>query len=103
MDLRIGASFADTEPSAFVRAEGTLDGQDFVQTDYFKLLYNPTHHHSSQAFAVLFDEPIGEACGLKVHNHTNYTAHPWQVATIDCEVNELESREVLIDYDDTVD
>lgn len=52
--------------SVFPRASGTLDGTPFTQTDYFKLVYSADHHHFIRSFAVLFDQPIGDACGLKV-------------------------------------
>jgi hypothetical protein len=93
LELRMGESVAATEPAAFVRASGTLDGQGFEQDDYWKLIYNPSHHHFSRNFAVLFDAPIGSACGLKVVG-----VDPWgdpppaQVHTIDCELGAIEER-----------
>jgi len=94
--LRLGESGDGTEPGAFVHAEGTLDGTDFVQEDYFKLLYHPEHHHFSRDFGVLFDEPIGEACGVAA-----YYLDPWneapatEVKLIDCAVDPIEDRTVL--------
>ena len=93
LEVRMGESAAATEPAAFVQASGTLDGQSFEQQDYWRLIYNPTHHHFSRDFAVLFDDPIGSACGLKVIN-----VDPWgdpppvQVHTIDCDLSEIEER-----------
>jgi len=65
-DLRIGTSFAGTEPGAFVRAWGTYQGTSFDLRDYFALVYNPEHHHFSRDFAVLFEAPIGGVCGLEL-------------------------------------
>jgi hypothetical protein len=52
--------------AAFTSASGTLDGKAFTQTDYWKLVYSADHHHFLRNFAVLFDTPIGDACGLKI-------------------------------------
>ncbi len=93
LDVRMGESMASTEPAAFVRASGVLDGQSFDQDDYWKLIYNPSHHHFSRDFAVLFDAPIGSVCGLRVVN-----VDPWgdpppaQVHTIDCQLGAIEER-----------
>ena len=87
---------ASTEPAAFVRAEGNLDGTDFLQTDYYKLIYNPEHHHFSRDFAVLFDAPIGEVCGLKVLHLDPWGGEPpTEVHTIECDLGSLGTREVL--------
>ena len=84
---------AATEPAAFVRASGSLDGQSFEQADYWKLIYNPSHHHFSRDFAVLFDAPIGSACGLKATEVDPWgDAPPAQVHTIDCELGEIDER-----------
>lgn len=66
LDLRLGDSFAGTEPGAFVRASGTFRGVAFEQGDYYKLVYSPTHHHFERDFAVLFDEPIDGVCGIEI-------------------------------------
>ena len=95
LDLRMGESMAATEPAAFVRASGTLDGQSFAQEDYWKLIYNPSHHHFSRDFAVLFDAPIGSVCGLKASE-----VDPWgdpplaQIHTIHCDLEEIDERSV---------
>ncbi|MBN1772136.1 MAG: hypothetical protein JXB32_12780, partial [Deltaproteobacteria bacterium] len=84
-ELRIGMSPASTEPGAFVRAWGRLGGVDFDQRDYWRLVYNPAHHHFERDFAVFFDSPIGDACGLEVIG-----LEPWddyardQAFVIDC-------------------
>jgi hypothetical protein len=95
-ELRIGQSPASTEPGAFVRAWGEYGGVDFDQTDYWHLVYNPTHHHFERDFAVFFDEPIDGACGLEVIN-----LEPWDDYTadaafeVDCELNRLAEVEVI--------
>jgi hypothetical protein len=59
---------AGTEAGDFHRASGTFRGASFDQRDYFKLIYSPEHHHFIRNYAVLFDAPIGGACGLEVVN-----------------------------------
>jgi hypothetical protein len=98
LDLRKGISPAGTEPGAFVGASGTLDGEEFTQDDYFKLIYNPTHHHFSRDFAVLFDAPISGACGIEVIDTAPYDGDDWPaVSTINCDLSEIEARTVT-DY-----
>ncbi len=82
--------------SVFPRASGTLDGTPFAQTDYFKLVYSADHHHFIRNFAVLFDQPIGGACGLKV---LEFVANAPTIdlplaSTIDCNLTDLEVRTV---------
>ena len=69
LDVRItGAVGVSVMLAAFTSASGTLNGTAFTQTDYWKLIYSADHHHFTRNFAVLFDAPIGGACGLKVLN-----------------------------------
>lgn len=90
LTLRIGESVAATEPGAFVRAHGTLDGAAFDVKDYWQLIYRPTHHHFGRDFAVLFDEPIGDACGIEISGVSPWpdegTPEAW---TIDCALDRL--------------
>jgi hypothetical protein len=97
LQVRIGESLAGTQPGAFVRASGTLDGEDFLQESYWKLIYNPEHHHFLRDFAVLFDTSIGDACGLKVINVEPWesVSVPAEVSTIDCDLGDLESRALV--------
>ena len=96
LQLRIGSSPADTEPAMFVHAEGTLDGTAFVQDDYWKLIYAPAHHHFTRDFGVLFDAPIGSACGLKVKGvAVGYTGPGATVELSDCAMTTLEARTVV--------
>jgi hypothetical protein len=89
-ELRISESFSSTEPGAFVRASGTFRGTPFEQRDYWKLVYNPAHHHFVRNFAVLFDEPIDGVCGIQVMGlePLDDALTPDVAATVDCELNE---------------
>ncbi|MCB9759570.1 MAG: hypothetical protein H6739_06990 [Alphaproteobacteria bacterium] len=93
LELRIGASMASTEPAIFYRAEGTLDGTDFAQDDYWKLIYNPEHHHFSRDAIVFFDDPIGAACGISALNFDPWGEEPaTRIQLVDCDGAVLESR-----------
>ena len=95
LDLHIGQSMASTEPGAFVHAEGSLDGQDFAQDDYFSLIYRPAHHHFQRNFAVIFDTPIGEACALRVEGIDPYATEPTAaVATAGCDLAVIQALTV---------
>ncbi len=90
-DLRIGESFASTEPGAFVAASGTWQGQAFDQRNYFKLIYVPSHHHFTRSFIVLFDAPIDGACGLRVSDISPYEEE-WgrgTAATVNCDLQDI--------------
>lgn len=92
LDLRItGRVGGAVMLAAFTTASGTLDGTAFSQTDYWKLVYSGDHHHFTRNFAVLFDAPIGEACGLKVLNFWgNRTSAPLpDVTTIRCDLSNI--------------
>jgi hypothetical protein len=95
LDVRIGQSSASTEPGAFVRASGTFRGVAFEQTNYWKLVYRPAHHHFERDFAVLFDAPIDGACGLQI---LAFSADPQGVAptaaTVDCALDPIDALEV---------
>jgi hypothetical protein len=82
--------------SVFPEASGTLDGPAFSQTNYIKQVYSADHHHFIRTFAVLFDDPVGDACGLKVlefaANIPDATLP--RVSTIDCALSDLEERTV---------
>ena len=94
--LEKGDSAESTEPAAFVRAAGTLDNIAFDQNNYFKLIYNPEHHHFSRDFAVLFDTPLGESCGLKFVNLDPWNEEPESEAyRIDCSLNNLSRLTIL--------
>jgi hypothetical protein len=95
-ELRLGDSFAGTEPGAYVRASGSFESQEFTQTDYFKLVYHPTHHHFERTFVVLFDAPIDGACGVEVTNLERFGDDIADEAyTVDCALERLEPVTVL--------
>ncbi|MBN2493669.1 MAG: hypothetical protein JXR96_03670 [Deltaproteobacteria bacterium] len=96
LHLVLGYSMASTEPGIFLWSEGQLDGQGFEQLDYYQLIYNPEHHHFSRDFAVLFDAPIGDFCGLRTEG-----VEPWPetaplpvLYATDCDMRPLEERRV---------
>ena len=95
LDVRIGVSPAGTEPAAFVRAAGTFRGQSFEQTDYFRLIYLPGHHHFSRHFAVLFDEPIEGACGLEIADFWTGGETTPNAYAVDCALARLETLTVV--------
>jgi len=95
LDVRIGDSYASTEPGAFVAARGTFRGVAFEQENYFKLVYRPAHHHFDRDFAVLFDEPIDGACGLKIERFSADPAGPAPTAaSIDCALDSIDALTV---------
>jgi len=89
LSLRIGESLASTEPGAFTGATGSWGGQAFSQLDYFKLIYVPFHHHFQRNFIVLFDAPIGGACGLRVSNLDPFDLPAGEAATVDCDLQDI--------------
>ena len=94
-DLRIGDSFAGTEPGAFVEARGTYADAAFLQKDYFKLVYHPAHHHFERAFVVLFDEPLAGACGIEVSGLEPFGDDvPDAAFTVDCNLEHLDELTV---------
>lgn len=89
-ELRLGESFAGTEPGAYVRASGSYSGQTFDQTDYFKLIYHPSHHHFERTFVVLFDSPIDGVCGVEVTELERFGDDiPDQAFEVDCQLERL--------------
>ena len=94
-DVRIGQSSASTEPGAFVGARGTFRGVEFEQNDYWKLVYRPAHHHFERDFAILFDEPIDGACGIRI---LAFPADAQGVAptaaTVDCALDPIDALAV---------
>jgi len=96
LELRIGQSFASTEPGAFLAAHGTLDGEAFSQTDYWKLIYNPEHHHFERHLLVLLDTPRGNGtCGIRVdHLSAHEPSLMTRLTTVDCALAELSQRTI---------
>jgi hypothetical protein len=80
------------------RAQGTLDGTSFGQTDYYKLAHQPDHHNIHGGFLVRFDQPIGGACGLEVHAPStdgSFIYDQLEGWTIDCDGNQLQALDGL--------
>lgn len=80
-----------TGPSARLHVTGTLDGTSFDVDDYYRILYSPAHHHFGGTFAVEFDAPISEACGLVVEVQSEDAA---TVSLVDCGLGALGTRAV---------
>ena len=95
LDMRItGEVGGSVMTAAFARATGALHGTAFTQTDYWKLIYSADHHHFGRNFAVLFDAPIGEACGLKVVNFSRSATPLPDVYTIKCDLSSISALTV---------
>jgi hypothetical protein len=93
--LRLGQNTTQTAPGMFTEAFGNIDGGAFNSDEYFQLVYRPTHHHFGRNFAVLFDSPINGACGIKIEGVDALENEPTAVVhTIDCDLTEIEEREV---------
>jgi hypothetical protein len=93
--VNIGRGGLGTEPALFWYAAGDLDGEEFVQEDYYRLVYSPEHHHFSRHFAVLFDTPVQDACGIKAEHLEPYPVPPLpRLTTIRCDLSEIEERTV---------
>lgn len=99
VDLRVelGDNLAITALGAFSLASGTLDGEPFEVTEYFQLPYRPGRHHYNRNFAVIFDEPIGDVCALRIDDLDPYAEEPQAiVSTADCDLTAIETREVTV-------
>jgi hypothetical protein len=84
-----------SESPVFIVASGTLDSVEFEQTDYYKLVYSASHHQYLRSFAVLFDEPIDGACGLKVIDLDSLNGPELpRFYTIECDLSNLAERSV---------
>lgn len=95
LDYRIGVSFTVTQPALFERAEGTLDGTEWVQEDYWRLLYHPGHHHLTRNAIVLFAEPIGEWCGIEILHFDPWDdPPPTEINLLACDLTTREARAV---------
>jgi hypothetical protein len=89
--LQIGTSSGGTEPGSFVRAVGVYRGTAFDQTDYYRLVYRPAHHHHVRNFAVLFTLPIQGACGLEVSGVDGGLGlqEPLEAHVVDCQLDRV--------------
>jgi len=95
LELWLGENTTQTAPGMFTKAYGNIDGDAFDSRDYFQLIYRPTHHHFQRNFAVLFDAPLGKACGIKIEDVDPIDAEPTAVVhTINCDLSNIEERSV---------
>ena len=95
LELWLGQNTTQTAPGMFTKALGFIDGDAFDSRDYFQLIYRPDHHHFGRHFAVLFDSPLGKACGLKIEDVDALDNEPTAVVhTINCDLSNIEERKV---------
>ncbi len=96
--LRIspGYTMAGQLPALFESAEGVLDDQPFRQADYWKLAFTGgVQHYLNRHFLVLFDRPVGAACGLKAENLDVFLADPpARLTSVRCDLTEIGERTV---------
>lgn len=81
----VGAGFA-----APVRVRGALDGTTFDLSSYTQLTLSFGHHAFSRGLRVMFDAPIGGACGLEVEEIAEGAST--EVHLLDCAGVRLSSR-----------
>lgn len=96
LELRIAMVDA-TMFGLFPRATGVLDGTAFEQADYWKLAFHSVLHFFLCDFIILFDQPIGGACGLKIEKLStwdDYIDPERKLATIRCDCSEIEQRTI---------
>jgi hypothetical protein len=84
-------------PVVFKRASGEHLGVSFEQEDYFKLVHYRAHFDSVRnSFAVLFDEPIDQACGIAFRDLGNdQSEYPSSASLVDCDLNEIRPIAIL--------
>jgi hypothetical protein len=96
VELWLGDSFDITGPCTFARAAGVLDGVPFDVVDFFRLAYRPGHHHFDRHFAIVFDEPIGAACALRVEEVDDLEGTTTAVVSLAaCDLGVIETRATL--------
>jgi hypothetical protein len=85
MSVRVvGMGIAGGAPYGLLRsASGSLDGQSFVQSDYFDLVYIGGHHGWTHRFLVRLEEPIGATCGFSIEVDT-YPDPGGTLTLLDC-------------------
>jgi hypothetical protein len=95
LHLHLGRNTILTGPAVVASAMGTLDGAPFTVNDFYRLLYRPDHHHFGRHFAVLFDAPVGDVCGLRVEAvDTQPDTVTAVVHTVRCDLSTIEARTV---------
>jgi hypothetical protein len=95
LELWLGQNTTKTADGMFTHAYGNIDGGAFDADDYFQLIYRPDHHHFGRHFAVLFDSPIGKACGIRIEEVDALDNEPTAIVhTVNCDLSIIEEREV---------
>ena len=80
--------------AAITEARGRLYGEDFTLSDPSQLFMTYIGHAFDRNGLIFFDEPIGEACGLRIEPVTEcYECSP--VWTADCDGQPLQELTVL--------
>lgn len=92
LDIRIGWELVATQPGGLMVAEGTLGDSSFEVDDYWSLLYNPAHHHTSRDARVLLDPPIGDVHAIEVRHLDPLGEDPPTTITLWGADGELETR-----------
>lgn len=95
--VRVYPAFGPTGPAALTQAMGTLDGQGFTQSSFFKLAHRPDHHNHGGGFFVAFDAPIGDVCGIELEVPSRDGG--WAVLggrSVDCNLETLEELAGLV-------
>jgi hypothetical protein len=78
-------------PAILRRGHGELDGVPFGQRDYDRLSHLPAHHNWGGSFLVMFDQPIGSACGIQLDVPSVDGGGPLLGAwTVDCHLAPIE-------------
>lgn len=95
LELRLMLSLRSNERGAFDAAWGRWKGRDFQQRDPLRLVYVPSSDHRTRSFAVLFDEPIDGACGLRVSDLDPDDPTAGSAATVDCELDDIASVPIV--------
>jgi hypothetical protein len=91
------SQWTDFPPRVFTRAAGVHAGQEFEQDDYFKLVHAPDGPHGNwNNFAVLFDEPIEDACGVAfTHLGPDHPELSRSGSLVDCDLAEIRPIQIL--------
>lgn len=91
LSVKLSFSSGPYARTSFDIAWGRWRGQDFQQRDRFKLIYAAPSDHSTRSVAVLFDEPIDGACGLRVSSIDPLDPSAGTAATVDCELEDIDA------------
>jgi hypothetical protein len=96
-DVYSEVAFGGHAPAILRRVHGELDGVPIDQNDYDRLSHLPAHHNWGGSFLVMFEEPIGQACGIKLDVPSIDGGGPSLGAwTVDCDLAPLAELTGLI-------